>query len=223
MDNVFVLGDEEKTRVSKLGQRTLRVSKYLIHLVDSIFDEYLQDNTNLIFIGRSSRPLFDIAKGLAGERLEDRLKLIDLPRILLEMNSPENVFRYMQDNGVFDESSATIIDDGGRGRFMARIRDLVKDGMGADYLLRTYQLLSLDSRNPCRLYEKPLECLPLLRALLFLGEQPHPHRLTGELREDDAGKLLAPKVPTSLIERAGSHEVQKVLRGEVKKYKAFSR
>lgn len=221
MSTSLTLDKYGELSLSILRDKTLSVSDYLIYFTDLIIQKHLKENSGLVFLGRSSGPLFNIAKGIAKKGLEEKVRLIDLPRIVLERNSDKDVLQYLTDNGAFKEDSATIIDEGGRGKFMSRVTKIIRNGMGNDYDFNTYQLFSLDPRNPSRLYENPLESLPLLRALLFLCNQPHSHRLTGELRRDKFGKLYALKNPTSELEQFGATEIRNVLNTEAQKYRAI--
>jgi len=185
------------------------VSGYLTHFVESTLETYLNGRGKVVFIGRSSRPFYNIASTYT----ESDIEFIDVPRKLLEQNPDDLVFQYLEDSGAFADDTVTLVDDGGRGYFMRKLRGVIERESRNTIDVTSQTLFCLDPRQPCRLYQHPSEAPYIVRSLLFLGKQPHPYRLTGELVEKD-GVVSAVSYPTSLSEQKDAQEVTSILKNK---------
>jgi hypothetical protein len=218
---------EAMSRISDAGEYSLErlrsaassISGVLIDFVESVLDEYQRktNDGNVVFMGRSSRPLYLIAHTVADDALSDKLVLIDVPRVMIERNTDQDVYRYMAENDALKDHSVTFVDHVGRGLFMNSLERIVRTQSGEKIDVRTNQLLSLDPRRPNMLYRKPWKIAQITKAVLFLANQPHRYRLTGELVEGLDGKLYAPRSNVPAGEVIAANEMDRVFIEEAKR------
>ncbi len=192
-------------------------------LVDFVEDSLERRRTgefkgNLVFIGRTSRPLFSAARLLAEKHGVDRknLKLVDLPRKFLEEYSPETIFKYLADNGAIEGNMPiTIIDHGGRGGFIGALENTIRQQSGNSIKVNHYIIGSTSRGLNTFAGQNPKNIPKSVLAIASTTQAAHGFFITG--LQEKKGKLVAMHSMQNKSERMLAREWRSAVMKEARK------
>ncbi|MFH1722765.1 MAG: hypothetical protein ABH950_09210 [Candidatus Altiarchaeota archaeon] len=207
---------EEKAQFTKWVRTATESAPTLIDFVEETLRKTQRGTFqgNIVFLGRNADPFYVIASILAPSYTVplERLKRIELPSDIVANQSDQEIFRYLKENEALQGNAVTLVDDGGLGGTMKKLKNIIREESEGTIHPKSFQLASLSPRHRTMLTQRPWKWRKIFRALLFTTSQPHDRTRAEKLSLDANGKTISVATETSNLERLGVGEINQILK-----------